>query len=333
MIEDTTSMLRSASRRHPIARMITVRSAQGIATLLVVSILIFWTTQILPGNAANAVLGRSATPESLKAIENQLGLSRPLVAQYWEWLTGLLSGHPGTSLVSGQSVGAVLGHRILNSLTLLLIAGVIGTLLGVGMGLLAAVRRDRAFDHISSIVSLVVTALPEFVIAVALILLLSTKVFRLLPAAAPIPPGQLPWAQPRLLVLPVLTLVVVIVPYIFRMMRAVTIDALESEYVQTARLKGVPEGKVVFRHALPNALPPTVQAIALTFLYLAGGIVLVEVVFNYPGLGQGLLNAVSNRDIPVIQATVMLLAAFYVAVNIIADVITLVATPRRRIPR
>src|SRR5207244_482424 len=127
------------------------------------------------------------------------------------------------------------------SLTLLVVAGVLGTLVGVGTGLLAAVRRDRAFDHISSIVSLVVTALPEFVIAVALILLLSTKVFRLLPAAAPIPPGQLPWAQPPLLVLPVLTLVVVIVPYIFRMMRAVTIDALESEYVQTARLKGVAE--------------------------------------------------------------------------------------------
>jgi len=180
---------------------------------------------------------------------------------------------------------------------------------------------------------LTLAALPEFVVAIALILLFSTVVFHVLPAVSLLPPGTYAWSEPRLLILPVATLVIMIVPYIQRMMRAAMVEALESDYVEMARLKGLRKSVVLLRHAVPNAVAPTIQAIGLSLLYLAGGIVVVEVVFNYPGLGLGLYNAVLDRDIPTIQFIVMLLAAFYVFMNIATDVIALIASPRRRLPR
>jgi peptide/nickel transport system permease protein len=183
------------------------------------------------------------------------------------------------------------------------------------------------------VIVLAVTSLPEFVVAIGLIILLSTVVWHILPAVSLLAPGTYAWNAPELLVLPVLTLVIVIVPYILRMMRAAMVEALESDYVEMARLKGVPEWRIVVMHALPNAIAPTIQVIGLNFLYLAGGIVIVESVFNFPGIGQGLVDAVSTRDIPVIQFIVLVLAAFYVIVNIVTDVIALMATPRRRIAR
>jgi peptide/nickel transport system permease protein len=170
-------------------------------------------------------------------------------------------------------------------------------------------------------------------VAIGLIILFATVVFHVLPAVSPVPPGEYAWSQPRLLVLPVATLVAVVIPYIHRMMRAAMIEALESDYVEMARLKGVPEWQIVAAHAFPNSIAPTIQVVGLSFLYLAGGIVIVEDVFNYPGIGQGLVNAVSARDIPVIQFIVVVLAAFYVVVNIFTDVIALLVSPRRRIAR
>jgi len=278
---------------HPIRDMVIKRSLIGILTLVLVSILIFAATQTLPGNAASAVLQNTATPARLAALEKQLGLNRPAVEQYWTWLTGVLHGNFGTSLANGQPVGTLVGGRIVNSLVLVVLAGLIGTLIGVGLGVLAAAWRDSLFDRVLSVTSLAVTALPEFVVAVVL----------------------------------------VIVPYIFRMMRASMIDALESDYVQMARLKGVPKWRVLLFHALPNAIAPTIQVIGLSFLYLAGGVVVVEYMFNYPGLGQALVSAVSDRDIPQIQAIVLVLAAFYIFVNIATDVISLAVSPRRRLPR
>ena len=182
-------------------------------------------------------------------------------------------------------------------------------------------------------IALAVTSLPEFVVAIGLIILLSTVIWHVLPAVSLLPPGTYPWNSPQLLVLPAATLVIVIVPYTMRMMRAAMIEALGSDYVEMARLKGVPEWRIVLVHALPNAIAPTIQVIGLGFLYLAGGIVVVEYVFNFPGIGQELVYAVSGRDIPVIQFVVVVLAAFYVFVNILADVVALLATPRRRIAR
>lgn len=318
---------------HPIVRLVTVRAMFGVLTLFVVSVVVFLATQVLPGNAAYAVLGHMATPQSVKALEVQLHLDRGVVEQYWLWISGMLGGNLGTSLANDQPVWGQVSPLLVNSAVLVVVAGVIGTAVGIVGGAIAALRKDGWFDQISSLLLLADTSLPEFVVAIALIILFATVVFHVLPAVSPIPPGEYAWNQPRLLVLPVATLVVVIVPYIHRMMRAAMIEALESDYVEMSRLKGVPEWQVVVVHAFPNSIAPTIQVVGLSFLYLAGGIVIVEDVFNYPGIGQGLVNAVSARDIPVIQFIVVVLAAFYVVMNIFTDVIALLVSPRRRIAR
>jgi peptide/nickel transport system permease protein len=320
-------------KAHPFRDVLVRRLGFGLLTLIIVSILVFAATQILPGNAASAVLQNTATPARLHALELQMHLNRPAVAQYWSWLTNLLQGKLGTSLVSGSSVTSLIGGRIVNTAVLMLLSGVIGTVIGVGLGMLAAARRDSWLDHGLSVVALAVTALPEFVVAMGLVVIFAALLWHLFPAVSVFPPGASPWDSPSLLVLPVATLVIVIVPYTYRMMRAAMVDALESDYVEMAKLKGMSRWRVLAVHALPNAIAPTIQVIGLNFLYLAGGVVVVEYVFNYPGLGQALVNAVSDRDIPVIQFIVLLIAAFYVVVNIITDLISLGATPRRRLPR
>jgi len=320
-------------RTHPIRSLVLRRVGIGVFTLLVVSVIVFAATEVLPGNAAFAVLGRSANPARLHALETQLHLNRGLADQYWTWLSGLFAGRLGNSLANQQPVWALVEPRLINSAVLVFAAGAIGTLVGVVLGAAAALRKDGWFDHLSSVLALAVTSLPEFVIAISLVILLATVVTHLLPAVSLLPPGTYAWDQPELLILPVATLVIVIVPYLFRMMRGAMIEALESDYVEMARLKGVPEWQVVLRHALPNAIAPTIQVIGLNFLYLAGGVVVVEYVFNFPGIGQGLVFAVANRDIPVVQFIVVVLAAFYVLMNILTDVIALLATPRRRIAR
>jgi peptide/nickel transport system permease protein len=327
------SMSTSWWREHPIGALTLRRAVLGVVTLFVVSIVVFVATEVLPGNAAYAVLGKTATPERLKALEIQLHLNRGLFDQYWIWLSGVLTGRTGTSLANGLGVWSQVAPRLINSAVLVAAAGIIGSVLGVLVGAVAALRKDGWFDHFTSLVSLGVTALPEFVVAIALIILFATVVLHLLPAVSLVPPGTYAWSQPELLVLPVATLVIVIVPYILRMMRAAMIEALESDYVEMARLKGLPEWRVVLVHAFPNAVAPTIQVIGLNFLYLAGGIVIVEEVFNFPGIGQGLVNAINERDIPMIQLIVVVLAAFYVCMNIATDVVALLATPRRRVAR
>ncbi|MEP7025253.1 MAG: ABC transporter permease [Actinomycetota bacterium] len=319
---------------HPIADLVIRRLVIGIFTLLAVSIVVFLATQVLPGNAAAAALGRNASnPKALHALEHKLGLDRSIPAQYWSWLSGLLTGKLGISLAARQPVWGFVSPQLINSAVLVFVTGAIGTIAGVLIGATAALRRDSRFDHITSVIALAVTSLPEFVIAITLVILFSTVVSHLLPAVSLLPPGTYAWQQPELLVLPVATLAIVIIPYIMRMMRAAMIEALESDYVEMARLKGVPEWRIVLRHALPNSIAPTIQVIGLNFLYLAGGVVVVEYVFSFPGVGAGLVSAVSNRDSPVIQLTVVVLAAFYVFMNILTDVIAVLATPRRRIAR
>jgi peptide/nickel transport system permease protein len=313
--------------------MVRRRIAIGVVTLFLVSVVVFVATEVLPGNAAYAVLGRSASPARVRALEIAMHLNRGIFDQYWVWISGIFTGHLGNSLVNGLPVWGFVEPRIVNSAVLVVLAGAIGAIVGVALGAIAALRKDGWFDHVTSVVVLAVTSLPEFVVAIALIILFSTVVWHLFPAVSLLAPGTYAWDAPSLLVLPVATLVIVIVPYIFRMMRAATVEALESDYVEMARLKGAPEWRVVLVHALPNAVAPTIQVIGLNFLYLAGGIVIVENVFSFPGIGQGLVDAVGTRDIPVIQFIVLVLAAFYVVVNIVTDVIALLATPRRRIAR
>jgi peptide/nickel transport system permease protein len=318
---------------HPVRYLLIRRVLAGIFTLWVVSTVVFAATQVLPGNAAYAILGHTASPARVHALELQLHLNRGFMAQYTAWIGGVLTGHMGVSLASGQQVTSVIGQHVVNSAILVAISGAIGTAMGLLAGILAAVRRGGILDDTLSVIALAITALPEFVVAVALVIILSTVVFHVLPPVSILPPGTYAWSAPSLLVLPALTLIIVIFPYIFRMTRAAMIEALESDYVEMANLKGVPTWRVLSVHALLNAIPPVIQVIGLNFLYLAGGIVVVEYVFDYPGIGQALVSAVSDRDVPVIQATVLVLAAFYVFMNIVTDVVALLAVPRRRVPR
>ena len=315
---------------HGLTGFIVRRVLLGLVTLFVSSVIIFASTQALPGDAARSILGRSATPESLAELRRQLGLDKSIVTQYWEWISGVFTGDLGTSLANGLPVTEVLGERLVYSLFLMLIAGVISVPLGIALGAVSARRRDSTFDQVTSIVTLGLAALPEFVVAIALALLFSTTVFQVLPSVIVTEPGARPWDYPKELILPVLTLVIAVVPYTTRIMRASTVEILESDFVEMARLKGLPERLVLWRHAVPNALAPTFQITALNLAYLAGGIVVVEAVFNYPGIGLLLVESVRARDMPTVQAIALLIAALYVVLNLLADVATILVSPRLR---
>ncbi len=311
-------------------RLIARRLLLGLVTLLLVSVVVFAATQYLPGDAAQAVLGRSATPERLEALRRQLNLDDPALVQYWRWLSGLVAGDPGLSLANQKPILPQIMPRIVNSLTLLVITAFVAIPLAIAAGLFAAFRRDSGADNAMTVAALVLAAAPEFVVAIGLIALFSTVVFHWLPPVSMVPPGSSILERPRILVLPVLTLAILVFPYIFRMIRASMIEVLDSDYIEMARLKGLSRARLILIHALPNAMGPALQVIALTFAYLAGGVVVVEYVFGFPGIGQGLINAVSTRDIPTIQLSVLLLAAFYVSVNLVADVTTVLITPKLR---
>jgi peptide/nickel transport system permease protein len=302
----------------------------GLLVLGAVSVVVFAATQALPGDPARAILGRTATPASLKALREQLHLDQPVIQQYFNWVGGLLHGDAGTSLASQEPVSSLLGDRLVNSAFLVFCAGIISIPLSIAIGSYAALRRDRPFDHVSSLTTLGLAALPEFVVGIVLVMLFATTVFHWLPAITLIPPGQKPWDDMQAMILPTLTLVIAVTPYVARIMRASMVEVLESDYVEMARLKGLPERTVIIRHALPNALGPTFQVIAINLAYLAGGVILVEYVFNYAGIGGALRDAVFNRDLPVVQALAMLIAAVYVVLNLLADVATIIVTPKLR---
>lgn len=305
------------------------RAFLSLIVLFLVSILVFIGTQAL-GDPARAILGRHATPASLAQLHHELHLDRPLVAQYVGWVGGLFHGNLGTSLAAQEPVSTLLGDRLVNSAVLVFIAAVISTPVAVAIGSYAALRREKAFDTGSSLTMMVLAALPDFVVGVLLVILFATTLLHVLPATSPVDPGQRPWAVPEELILPALTLIIVVSPYVARIMRASMVEVLESDYVEMARLKGLPERLVLLRHALPNALGPTFQVIAINLAYLAGGIVVVEYVFNYPGIGSALQDAVVNHDIPVVQDLALLIAGVYVVLNLLADVATIVVTPRLR---
>ncbi|CAN5787840.1 ABC transporter permease [soil metagenome] len=302
----------------------------GLLTLFVVSVIIFAATQALPGDAARSILGRGATPESLAALREQLGLNEPALQQYLDWIGGFLTGDLGTSLAANIPVSELLGDRLLYSAFLMLIAALISVPLGIVIGAVSARRRDTAFDHTMSMTTLGLAALPEFVVGLTLVVLFSTTVFQWLPGVVVTEPGVGPWNYPKELILPTATLVIAVVPYTARIMRASMVEILESDYVEMARLKGLSERLVLWRHAVPNGLAPTFRVAALNLAYLAGGIVVVETVFNYPGIGLALVEAVQSRDMPVVQALALLIAGLYVALNMLADIATILVSPRLR---
>ena len=316
--------------RHGLSGFIIRRLLLGLVTLWITSVVIFAATQALPGDAARSILGRSATPESLATLRAQLGLDKPVLTQYWDWITGIVTGDLGTSLANSLPVTNVLGERLVYTLFLMLIAGAISIPLGISLGAISARKRDGAFDQTTSVATLGLASLPEFVVGITLAVIFSTTVFHVLPSVIVTEPGSRPWEYPKELILPVITLIIAVVPYTTRIMRASTVEILESDFVEMARLKGLSEGRVLWRHAVPNALAPTFQVAALNLAYLAGGIVVVETVFNYPGIWLLLVESVRARDMPTVQAIALFIAALYVVLNLLADVATILVSPRLR---
>ena len=313
-----------------ILRFVLKRIALGLLTLFVVSLLIFPVTQALPADPAEAILGREATPEALAELRAEFGLDKPIVVQYTNWLTGVLSGDLGTSYATSTPIGEYIGPRVSASFFLLLIAAVGSIPLSIVIGANAALRRDHKFDTTSSLVSLILAAMPEFVVGTILTIIFSTTIWQLLPAVTYLEVGAPPWSDVKGLTLPVLTLLISVTPYVSRVMRAAMVEVLESDYIEMARLKGMNERTVLWRHAMPNAVGPAFQVIALNLAYLAGGVIIVERLFNFPGIGSALADAVRSRDLPVIQFLALIIAGVYVLTNLLADVGTVLVTPRLR---
>jgi peptide/nickel transport system permease protein len=306
------------------------RIGLGILTLWLVSLVVFAAVIALPGDAATAILGKEATPDRVAALREQLNLNDSVVSQYLQWLGGILTFDFGNSAATQQPVTELLNDRVANSAFLVFVASIIAIPLSIVIGVWMAMKRDRAVDNVTSTVTLVLAALPEFVIGICLVLIFATGLFHIFPAVSLMAPGERPWEDPQVVVLPAATLILAVVPYISRIMRGSTIEVLESEYVTMARLKGLPERQVIWRHAVPNAIVPAIQVAALQLAWMAGGVVVVEFVFQYPGIGAALVDAVANRDIVVVQTVTMLAATIYVFLNLAADLATIFVTPRLR---
>jgi peptide/nickel transport system permease protein len=313
-----------------LARLIARRLALGVLTLFLISVVVYGAVLALPGDAATAILGRQATPERIAALRDQLHLDDSVITQYLDWIGGVLTGSFGESAATQQPVSELLSDRVANTAFLVFVAAVVAVPLSIGIGVWTAMRRDRAVDHVISTSTLVLAALPEFVIGIGLVLLFATSVFHWFPAVSLLPPDERAWSDPSVVVLPAATLVLAVTPYISRIMRGSMIEVLESEYVTMARLKGLPERTVIWRHAVPNAIVPAIQVTALQLAWMAGGVVVVEFVFSYPGIGALFIDAVANRDMPVVQTITMLAAAIYVVLNLLADLATIAVTPRLR---
>jgi peptide/nickel transport system permease protein len=303
----------------------------ALVVLWLVSVVVFLATSLLPGDAAQVILGREATPASLSALRAELHLGGNPFEEYGRWLSSVVQLDFGKSLANGRPVTGYVADLIGNSLVLTSLAAVLTIPPSLALGVLLAYRRDTRFDHLTSALSLTLIAMPEFVLAMLLVIVFSTGLWHVLPAVSPAVGTEPPWSHPSEMVLPALTLALAVAPYLIQMMRALVIEILESEYVEHARLSGASERQVILNHAVPNAIGPVTQVIALQLAFLAGGVVIVEVVFAYPGLGNGLVSAVLNRDLPVIQAATLFIACFYIGINLLADAITLFVTPRARV--
>lgn len=316
----------------PLVKLILIRVGLGLLTLFLVTVVVFLATQALPGDAARAILGKDAAdvPRYL-ALRKQLGLDHPAIVQYTSWLGRVVRGNLGNSLVGGQvKVTTLLRSRIINSATLVFFAALISVPLSILIGALSAIWHDSKFDNAVNILNLGLAALPEFVIGIFVVLLFATAVFKWLPSVSNVDSLAPLSGQMKLFILPIITLVLAVIPYISRMLRASTVEVLESEYVMMARLKGVSESRILWHHALPNAIVPTIQVIAINIAWLAGGIVTVEYLFGFPGIGAALVDAVANRDMPVVQALCLMIGAVYVILNLIADILTILISPRLR---
>ncbi len=313
-------------------RLIAQRLGLGLLTLLAASVLIFAGTEILPGDLASAILQNSATPESLAEMRKELGLDRPAVVRYAEWLEGAAVLDFGRSLASHRDVIEEIEPRLKNTMFLAAYAAVIAVPLGVILGLMAAIWQGGVYDRLVNFVTLLTISVPEYLVGYILIKYLSVRL-EWFPSLANVTPDTAFGDRIYLAFLPAATLVLVVLAHMMRMTRASVLQIMASPYIEMAFLKGLPKWRVVVRHAFPNALAPIINVIALDLAYLIVGVVVVEVVFVYPGLGQLMVDAVSKHDVPVVQAAGLIFAAAFILLNMIADLLAILSNPRLRHPR
>jgi peptide/nickel transport system permease protein len=315
-----------------LARYILKRLGLALLTLLLLSIIVFFAGQVLPGDPGRAILGPFAAESAVKALDQQLGVNRPILVQYWSWLTGILHGDLGTSYQFRAPVSTFLVPALKNSLKLAAVAFVIVVPLSIVAGVLAALHRGKAVDRSISVAGLSLSTVPEFVSGIVLIVVFAIGL-KWLPVTANAPAGSSFFTQLRYLILPAIPLVLILFGYIARMARAGTIEALDSDYVRTATLKGLPRQVVIRRHVLRNSLLPTITVIATQTGYLIGGLVVVETLFNYPGLGRLIFTAVTDKDFPMLEAGVLCIGIVYLVATLIADILYTLLNPRIRLQR
>jgi peptide/nickel transport system permease protein len=315
-----------------LALMVAKRLVLGVVTLIVISLLIFVGVEALPGDVATAILGMEATPETVAAIRKDLKLDLPPHVRYISWLSGFFRGDFGTSLANKRPIAEMIGWRFSNTLFLATAAAVISVPLSIFLGILAALYRNSLFDRIISTVTLSTISFPEYFVPYILIALLSVQLI-IFPSISNINDSMSFWQKIYAIILPGLTLTAVVVAHMMRQTRAAIINILASPFIEMARLKGIKRTRIIVLHAFPNALSPVINVVAVNLAYLIVGVVIVEVVFVYPGLGQLLVDSVAKRDIPVVQASGMIFAAAYVMLNLAADVMSTISNPRLRHPR
>lgn len=313
-------------------KLISQRLALGLVTLWAASVLIFFSTILLPGDFASAMLGQQATAENTAAIRAELGLDRNVFLRYTDWLAGAAQGDLGLNWASKRPISDEIGPRLYNTFFLAIYAALVAVPVSVFLGIMAAIRQGSVFDRGVNVGALMTISVPEFFLGYLLLMLFAAHL-RIFPVLSVVSANTPFFKHLYIAFLPMMTLVLVIVAHMMRMTRASVLQVMASPYIEMAYLKGLPKWRVVVQHALPNALAPIVNVIALNLAYLVVGVVVVERVFVYPGMGQMLVDAVAKRNIPVVLACGLIFAVVFITLNIIADVLSIMSNPRLRHPR
>ena len=313
-------------------RTIAIRIVLGLLTLFAVSVLIFVSTEILPGDVASAVLGQGATPETLAVFRAELGLDRPAYIRYFEWFFKAIQGDFGVAMTNKRVIIETLEPRFLNTMFLAGYAALIAVPLSVGLGIVAAINEGKAVDKVANVLSLMTISVPEFFIAYVLILFLAVQ-YDIFPSLSTVFADMSFTERLYVAALPAATLTMLVMAHMLRMTRTSVLSIMSQPYIELAFLKGLSRSHVILRHALPNAAAPIISVVALNLAYLIVGVVVIEVVFVYPGVGQYMVDGVSKRDLPVVQACGLIFAGAFVGLNTIADVLAILVNPRLRNPR
>lgn len=311
-------------------RFILKRVGLALVTLWILSVIVFLVVQVLPGDPGRSILGPLATPGAVRALDHQLGVDKPVLSQYWTWISHFVQGHPGQSYHYQTAIGPMLTGALGRSLKLAALAFILVVPLGIAGGVVAALKVGRPLDRIISTVGLSATTVPEFVSGVILILAFGIGL-SILPISATAPPGSGFFTSLKYLILPAIPLTLILFGYISRMARAGTIEALDSDYARTATLKGLPRGVMIRRHILRNSLLPTITVVATQTGYLIGGLVIVESLFRYQGIGLLIYNAAVNKDFPLLEAGVLTIGIVYMVATLLADVLFALLNPRIRL--